>query len=112
VLPDVQVVFGNVRSGFSWVSSYDLMLMLLYVSLRVCNVLFSCCFLPMACPYVESMLFALMACLILLMTNYARLLAILIASFIIIIVVVMTLYLGLLIYTEIIPVALIIGVCR
>jgi hypothetical protein len=40
---------------------YDLMLMLqLYMSLWVCNV-FSCSFLPVACPHVESALSARMA---------------------------------------------------
>jgi hypothetical protein len=85
---------------------YDLVLML-YVGLRVCDVLFSCCFLPVACPYMESVLFTRMACLIWLMTNYSRLLTILIASFII--VVVMTLCLGLLIYTEMIPLGVMVG---
>jgi hypothetical protein len=84
------VVFANVHSCFSWDSSYDLTLQL-YVGLRVCDALFSCCFLPVAYPYVDNVLFAQMACLILLMSNYARLLTILIESFIII-VIVMTLY--------------------
>jgi hypothetical protein len=41
------VVFANAPSCFSWDSSYYLLLILLYVGLRVCNVLFSSRGLPL-----------------------------------------------------------------
>jgi hypothetical protein len=52
---------GQCAFLFSCYSSYDLMLTLwLYSGLRVCDVLFSCSFLPVAFLYVESVLSARM----------------------------------------------------
>jgi hypothetical protein len=61
-LPDFLAMFPSVHSYFSLDSPYDLTLLLwLYISLRVCDVLFSCSVLAVVCLYVETVLSARMA---------------------------------------------------